>query len=204
MTLGDPFLWFENHPVTSSGIGVFLTFIVSAQFSSIIAILKARRQMVTTTAAMQKILAGGMIERASKTDPSEFWTLEMTYETGQKIFPPLFPGMPMPIGENLTICVSAHCGEMTIATLQCKGIGVLPIHMHANTHESVRVESGTMVNSKTLEAYHAGQVWEIEPGEMHGAIFYDCIASITYRPALKTAAQQPVDLKAMHQIQNVA
>lgn len=200
MTSAELIHWFDSltalGKVTTAAITAF-GIIITPLIPTLRALWKARNHMAVTTSAMQDFLARQMLDRAASMDPSEYWTLDMVLESGDSFKPPMFPGAPMEIGQNLTIAVSAHTKEITIATLQCKGIGVLPVHMHRDTHESVRVESGAMTEMATGKIHRAGDVWNIPAGEMHGAYFHDCIATISYRPTLKTAKEQPIDLEAM-------
>lgn len=192
--------WFETHPLAVKLVGgLFL--IILPHIGSLFAMIKTRKQMEVTTATMQRLMASKMKDRAASLSPDRYFTLDLKFKTGQQLKVPMFIGEPVEVAENITIAVSAHTKERTIATLQCHGIGVIPSHRHEPNMEILEVKEGTVTHLETGRIYTAGESWEIAAGEFHSAMFHDAVVIITYRPPLHTAKEQPMNLDAIHMVQ---
>lgn len=161
----------------------------------------AKRQtgeiVAATTAAMQAFIARQLMQCIDGRDPNSFYTLEMAFPGGESMRVPMIPGLPLQVLENIKVTVTSHTKSETIATLVCEGFGNVGMHSHPTHHESIQVVSGTMTCMTTNKIYRQGDIWEVPPGEMHGAFFANCVLVIRYHPPLPTAANAPVNLDAM-------
>lgn len=164
----------------------------------------AKRQtgviVAATTAAMQSFIARQLLRCIDGRDPSTFYTLEMAFPGGESMRIPMIPGLPLQVLENIKVEVVSHNQKETIATLVCDGFGNVGMHSHPSHHESIRVIAGTMTCMSTGKLYREGDTWEVQPGEMHGAFFANCVIVIRYHPPLPTAAESPVNLDAMNSV----
>lgn len=156
--------------------------------------------VAATTGAVQAFIARQMLQFIDGRDPNSYYTLELLFPCGETLRTPMIPGVPITVLENIAVTVTAHSKSETIATLVCKGFGHIGMHAHPNHHESIRVETGTITCMATGRIYREGEVWEVPPGEMHGAHFADCVLIIRYHPPLPTAAQHPVSLEPMPRV----
>lgn len=184
------------------GIAALLTimFAIGVKVAKCISDRSTRAIISATTASVQAFIAGQLMRSIEGRDTASYYTLDMRFPDGQFLHVPMIPGMPLMVLENISISVISHSAESTILSLVCVGYGHISEHCHAIATESIRIERGLMTDQQSGRQYRAGDEWRIEAGEFHAAYFHDCVAIITLRPSLPTAAQEPVNLTAMKSI----
>ena len=157
-----------------------------------------RREVIkVNTACMNRLIKQGLEHEASKWNPSDYYTLDIEFQSGHRLHVPMFPGRSMIVQENVEMCVNDHSEEFTELGLRCTGIGNIDKHRHATNIEVIHVERGTVTCLETGNIYRAGDIWTIEPGEWHSATFQHCYCRVIHKPCLPTAADSPMDLKAI-------
>jgi quercetin dioxygenase-like cupin family protein len=145
----------------------------------------------------QKIITKQMLREIEDLDPDKFYTMDFKFPSGEFLHVPMIPNKPLTVLENIKMTVLAHDEEATILTMTCKGFGHIPEHCHEFTCEEVKVIRGTITCIKTGKTYGRGDVWYIPPQEFHGAHLHNCVAIVTHKPPLKTAAERPVNMESI-------
>ncbi len=160
-----------------------------------------RKDVVTAVSYhMQKLIADNLIREAARHDPSDYYTLDIEFEGGLKMAVPMFDGKRMLVSENIEMAVQDHNAEYTELGLWCDGFGAMKKHYHAGNCETVMVERGTVTHVESGRVYRQHEVWVIEPGEWHSAVFQDCYCRIIHRPPLLNGAMRPVNLGDMPKV----
>lgn len=149
---------------------------------------------------IQNYLSNEMMKAVEGLDTREFFTLDMTFPSGEVINVPMVEDMPMMVFENIIMSMMASTKDYTMVLIKCKGFGAIPIHSHSNCVQEVQIFEGTMTCLVTGKQYKKGDIWIIEPNQPHGELLHNCYALITYKPPLPTASERPVNLHSMESI----
>lgn len=153
-----------------------------------------------TTSDVQQSIKQHMLDRISNIDPDTYYTHELCFPGGQKLFIPIIPGIPLPVLENITLQFISHGPNETIISMKCEGHGHIGKHSHGVTIEEIHVMAGVMTDLQTGTMYREGDVWVISPDSEHTATFTDCVAIIILRPPLPKASERSANLEAMSTI----
>jgi len=184
------------------GIAAMLSvlFVIGVKAAKCISDRSTKDIITATTASVQRYIASQMMRHIDGRDPHSYYTLDMNFTDGKSMHIPMIPGVSLMVLENISLTVIDHNKDATILSLVCVGHGYIQDHCHKVASESLRVERGLITCQKTGKHYRSGDIFHSEPGEFHAAYFHDCVAIVTLKPSLPTAATSPVDLAVMSQV----
>lgn len=133
-------------------------------------------------------------------DPSTYFTLDLTFESGMIINYPLIYQHSIEIFPGLSLILLRSNNSETVVMMHCNPSILirLPMHSHKSI-ERIEIVEGSIWDKKNKKRYAKGDVWEIPSNEIHSGDFDGCVAIVRYIPPLSLASKRPVSLEGIQE-----